>query len=634
MGPMRVCLRVVLPLLLVAVWFLLPETADARAGGGGGFSGGGGGFGGGGFSGGGGGFGGGGGYRGGRGGRGGGGNAPPVLVFLVVAFFIGIRLLNAYAEAQQRKNARLIRSARRKQTTDYQRTQIDRMRQLDPEFRVGPFLDRVRTAFLKIQEAWSAQDLASVRAFISDGVYQRFDLQIGMMRAEGERNVMKNLEVRAARLSAATATDRFHTLHVRVEAYAIDYREKLDTGREVPGTRRGETFVEYWTFHRRPGAQTGAAGTIEGRCPNCAAPLHVVDLARCDACGSWVNSGEHDWVLTEITQESEWKVPPEHAGSQPALIEGDPAFAPATAEDVASVMFWRLRAAEFYRDAAYATPVVRPGSKEAADLTARIRRKQRYLEPAVGDVDLIAAETVDGWDRLLVKVRWSGRVLPGKLGATRVYSHFFTITRRHGQQTAPGRGFAAASCGQCGGVVEQSRDGACPYCGTALNDGTAGWVLEEVSLLSQNWHRITDALHEAAVDDGRLSLAMAAREPHRDGAIDMAVVAHAILCDRQLNAKEHAAFHGLCRENGLPTEEADELLREAATSEVPLPENDRDARRVLDGLVRGVLLDRRVSKGESRLLGAYAKRVGLSEWDVKQSIRRQRGELARAARSR
>ena len=52
----------------------------------------------------------------------------------------------------------------------------------NPGFSEEIFKQKVTAAFLAIQEAWTRQDLKSVRRFISDGVYQRFSTQFTMMK--------------------------------------------------------------------------------------------------------------------------------------------------------------------------------------------------------------------------------------------------------------------------------------------------------------------------------------------------------------------------------------------------------------------------------------------------------------------
>src|SRR5690606_22202172 len=141
--------------------------------------------------------------------------------------------------------------------------------------------------------------------------------------------ILQNVRVHGVELAAAAATEQFDTLHMEIHASATDYQVRVDSGREVAGTRRAEEFVEFWSFHRRHGAQTQSrGGSIEGQCPQCASPLQIVDKAQCEACGAWVNSAEHDWVLAEITQQSEWRLPGDEVTTPgvAALRQQDPGF--------------------------------------------------------------------------------------------------------------------------------------------------------------------------------------------------------------------------------------------------------------------------------------------------------------------
>lgn len=640
----------------LAIGLLLsPELAEARAGGGGGFGGGGGGFGGGGggFGGGGGGFGG-GGYRSSGGGSRGGGPGWVGFVF-VLSLWIVVMAVHHLMQQQQVRQRRTIRRERAKQTRDYLRQQTAAIKASDPAFRTGPFLDRVRRAFLEIQLAWSEHDLPRVRAFLSDGVFQRFELQLGMMKAAGERNIMENVRVQRAAVVAVAATEQSQTIHVVLEASAVDYRIRSASGREVPGTRRDESFVEYWTFFRWTGAQTRDSGSLEGRCPQCSAPLEIVDVAQCPACTAWVNSGQHDWVLTEITQESEWRVPAPHAnlGLESLALRDqlDETLAPAVLEDVASVIFYRLRAAEFFGDESIAQPVVKPGSEAEGELAKSLGYGHFYIEPAVGDVDLLSAQVVranglpmaagavEGThdnlrEEARVKVRWSGALAKRRddvtslQGIQQVRTHVLVLQRDRGLTTRPERAFSASACPACAAPIAVTRLGGCTHCGISLNDGSHGWVLVRVEPLRAAWNEMADRIHERAdVHTIDLPLAKVDREPHRDPAIDLEVVAHAIQVDHQLTEKEQAAFHTLCQAAGLTTQQAEGLLWAAATSDAPLPRDTTQAMRMLEDLVRGVMLDRSISKAEVAFLKSFAKSSGLSRIDVKQAIARQRKEL-------
>ncbi len=172
-------------LVVLAVLVVGSSIAFARAGGGWGYSGGGGG----GFS-----------------GGGGGGDGeilfyliwlairypaigvPALLIFLGVSFFGGRKV-------QDHRVTRTIVRATRAQAGVDRNSKLAEIRARDPGFDLTAFLGRARSAFVKIQEAWCAHDLGKIRPFISDGVMQRFSIQIAMQKTEGLRNKMEQIKI-------------------------------------------------------------------------------------------------------------------------------------------------------------------------------------------------------------------------------------------------------------------------------------------------------------------------------------------------------------------------------------------------------------------------------------------------------
>jgi len=85
--------------------------------------------------------------------------------------------------------------------------------------------------------------MSSVRHFISDGVFERFTLQLEMQRGGGTRNEMRDVRVLGSRL-AGSASDRFFdTLHVALTAEAVDATVALADGRRLQGGDSPESFT-------------------------------------------------------------------------------------------------------------------------------------------------------------------------------------------------------------------------------------------------------------------------------------------------------------------------------------------------------------------------------------------------------
>lgn len=616
-------------LALVGVLFLLPELAWARAGGGGSFGGGGG--------------------SGGSGGSGGGGGELIYLLFWLcmhhpligIPLVVGIAVLMYYGgdQAHEGHMTRTIRRGKRHQQERIRDETLASIQQHDPTFVLPPFLNRVKTAFEKIQFAWSEQDLSSVRAFISDGIHERFSLQIAMQKSEGYRNVMEQVTVHNIEAVALFSNDNFDTIHVQVEASAVDYNADLKTNRRI-GEKSNSTFTEYWSFHRRPGAKSIAGdGAIEGNCPRCAALLKIVDRAECGSCGAHVNSGEFDWVLAEITQEQEWNVP-QHDESVPGISEitnNDPGFSIQHIEDRVSVMFWRLKSTEFYHDLKFVQPVVTLNFKDT--LSRDLSKTEFWKDPAVGKVEILDAQFGDEQhpDSIRVKVRWSGKLLEKMkrkrtrtLRAQAIYTHVYVLIRDHNTTSQADSTFTSAGCSSCGAPISVNKEGACVYCGAVLNSGKFDWVLDEILPYSSSMaYQDTDPI---PLVQGEWS--GSSNDVHTDAGLSLAVLAKVMMIDGEFSATERKALYRLGSHRGLDSERVDQFIQQAATksTNIPTPQDPRQASAYLEQIIHVILADGQVTRQEKKLLQRFADHAGLATADVKLAINRERKRSFQAAK--
>lgn len=625
-------------LLIVGLLLLLfPDLLWARAGGGGSYGGGSSGGGGGGSSG---------------GGGGGGGEIIYLLIWLcmhhpligypLVLGLIALAVLGGNS-TQQAHVTRTIRRGLRHQEDRLRDEAIARIQRTDPDFDLSEFLERMGRAFTKIQLAWSEQNLSPVRGFISDGIHERFSLQLGMQRSEGIRNVMENVQIHHLEAVALFTHGNYQSIHVRVEASAVDYDADLKTGRRK-GAKSSERFVEYWSFHRRVGAKSiKARGAIEGNCPRCGAELKIVDKTDCTSCGAHVNSGEFDWVLAEITQEQEWNIPG-HEQELPGvaeLCERDPGFSIQHIEDRVSVAFWRLRATEFYQDMNYATPILSP--RYAEEFAAKMHPARFWKNPAVGKVEVLEVQPGERSrpDKIRVKVRWSGMLLEKQsrnrvqvVRTQAIYTHVFVLQRDYNARSIPDATFSSAGCHSCGAPIHVNRQGDCIYCGTSLNSGRHDWVLENVlPFTPAQAFEVRRGPQRTAQDSG-LTWAGSVEDVHADSALCLSVLARVMLIDGKLAPQEREALQRIGKHRGYTAEQVTNFIEQARTREaiVPTPQNSRQAGLFLEQLVHVALADGQITRSEKKLLTRFAEKTGMSEADVKLAINRERKRSYQAAR--
>lgn len=562
----------------------------------------------------------------------------PIWIVLAIALYFGKQ------SGTQFHITRTIRRGRKLQEEGLRNSSLGLIQQRDPGFDLDTFLQRVSNAFVTTQQAWSEQDLRQCRAFVSDGVRERFELYIAMQQAENIRNRLKGVEVQQTEVVTITTDTHFDTIHVRITASAISYDEDLTTGRRVGGASDSHpiTFTEVWSFSRRPGVATNPeASLLQGRCPNCGGPVDIVDKAQCPQCNSTVNSGRFDWVLAEITQDEEWVVPPaQHSvDGWDSLQQADPGLNFQHLEDRASVMFWRSMMAIYFDDANYAAPIL---AEDRDGLPSLWHRNGEFWKtPAVGVVEVTNClpASRDEFDRVIVLIRWSAtrakgdRNRPQTLGLQKIYSHAMVLKRKQGASSNADMAFASFSCGSCGAPIDVGGDNMCGFCGTSLNDGFRDWVLEDVRP-----HSMIADLKREDRQDHRISSLGGTERLEADRFLNepelLTALSRLLAVDGELHEKEREHIIDLAERRGVDKDRLKTIFNTASSSDIPirLPENRDQADLFMDHLLRAALVDGKVTRSEFNLLLQTAEQLGWSVADLKMAIARVRKELFQQAK--
>ncbi len=654
-------------MVLTARLILLTADVLARAGGGQGYSGGGGG----------------GGFGGGSSGGGGDGDGGFLIYLLIRLIFeypavgipltllvIGFFIYSGYKGNDLRKSS-VIRRGVAAEDLSRQPEYIAAIQRNDPAFDAPILLDRVRHAFVKIQYAWSNQDLSNVRPFISDAVYERFSLQFDEQRLLGYRNEMRDVVVRRAHIAHADSGTVFDEISIRIEASAADRNVDLHTGQPIRGSDASGDFIEVWSFLRRRGAKTHPEkpGLMEGNCPNCGGPIEMNQAANCGYCGALLRSGQYDWVLAEITQQYEWE--PRHTRDIAGLMtlrQRDPDFNEQEIEDRTSVIFWRLAAAERSRSAEPLRKVALPGFADdfaAAMQSDRGNDGHTYQgERAVGSVTLrgivpasveagAVASVARNMDLALVLVRWQGHSFtqrpgqPPKRGAkSAVTNTLFVLARSPTAKTNADLSIASAHCPSCGSPEVGGAGGSCQHCGTPLNQGDQQWALAEVTpgnsprgreLLSLTPEDRTVAARRQMDDDATAGESWLGDFDHLTGssaASTMQWMVHMTTADGLVDPQEREILRAAAVRYGIPKQRLEEYLLAAEGGNLDLspPASEGEARRHLADMSRTAMADGKVTPGERKILMKAGRLLGLGDADINLLLARTRGHMFREAR--
>lgn len=366
---------------------------------------------------------------------------------------------------------------------------IAAIKQNDPDFDSAAFAERVKQAFREIQKAWSSRNLTYVEAFLSDGSYEQFSVQIDDYKRNHLIDYMEGLEIHNVELLNYSQSGGFETLDVKINAAAVNYLKDDRINKYLEGSTSKEEFSEVWTFVRKRGAKTiKKPGLLEGRCPNCGNPVKIGRLTKCDVCCSMLRSGEYDWVLTKITQTSEWfaSAPESDIVGYQLYHSVDPEFTVQHIEDIATVMFWRKTIAERTGDYSYLRKVATNELTDKEYSEAKLSRKFSK-RTGLGSVRLVGIGRTGNEDSAIVEMLWGGIPMVQRYGEKEAkqlgsYSNkkqHYVLVRKAGVATKSLNALNSAHCPNCG-APEEGSENECQYCGTVLNSGDKEWVLSSV----------------------------------------------------------------------------------------------------------------------------------------------------------
>ena len=181
---------------------------------------------------------------------------------------------------------------------------IAALKEKDPKFSDAAMVEKISNLYVQMQNAWQDKAFDSMRAHMTDALYNQFARQLDVEFIQKHRtNRVEQIAVLGVDLMGWTSDDSNDMLVARVRTRIVDYVVDDNTGRILRGSNTRELFMEYeWNLIRRKGVLTpdAAEGPTTIHCTSCGAPMDINQSAKCEYCGTVMTTSDYDWVISAI----------------------------------------------------------------------------------------------------------------------------------------------------------------------------------------------------------------------------------------------------------------------------------------------------------------------------------------------
>lgn len=489
----------------------------------------------------------------------------------------------------------------------------------NPGFEAAVLLAKVQTAFPAIQQAWTQQDLAPVRRWISDGVWQRFNTQFTMMKRLGQTNRISKLQIHRVFIDAIEQDGSFDIAHVGIHFSADD--DFVSTKFPALDQRGPLDMLEYWSFIRKSGA-SGKDLYHGNLCPACGAelPTDMGEVARCASCHAVSTLGDYDWVLCEITQADDYANESRKLDKSGRLtrrireaLGADSDFSVQLIEDKAANAFMQIKGAQATQRPEAMRRFVGDALFEQLSRTIKGDAPFVFNRLYLNNVTLIDFYRDAGQDHLVIACKHSAQrvAISGdklRLVDQGLYARneILVLSRDVGAGVPKGALYAHA-CPACGAPVGDTLDLKCAYCAEVLNSTRREWIVTQ--LLSVDEYRGLADQQKATMTT---HVAVKELDPifrARDYAFNNVLMVIGI--DGAITPDETTFARALSRRMGYDAKKIAGLFELASNRQLALrlPEDRKTAAKVLKLMDKAARADSQITSPEQALLDEVRQRV-------------------------
>ncbi|MBM9591757.1 TIM44-like domain-containing protein [Leptospira sp. 201903075] len=347
----------------------------------------------------------------------------------------------------------------------------------DPDFDWEEFSKKVTHIAEQTVLAWDKGNMEPVRNYLSAAVFQRFSIQLRLLREiDKETNRMKNFSVLSVEILDLELESEYQTIHLKLRCRSKDQIFPTDTKEEKIQkelhSSSTKTYEEVHSFTRKLSATTKPkVDLVHNHCPACGANSpRSHKSTKCQYCGVIFNSGESDWVLTEITQTVEWE---STSIEKLQSITNGNGISKQILEDRASAVFWKYIQ---FQSLPHSLVLSRESTERAMQSLGESGRSPLFL-PVIGSCKVIQWNLESSPQTIVCEIRWSASTRKNLIPEHRRNQIKLSLSVNRSANL----GFSEMSCQNCGAAFPELDATHCEFCNKEIPKKVDDWLLEEIS---------------------------------------------------------------------------------------------------------------------------------------------------------
>lgn len=167
----------------------------------------------------------------------------------------------------------------------------------DKSFDESVFLSRIDHVFIMVLSAIMDNDMSSVKHYLSDDVYNKFDSLVKGYEKDGKIRLFDEMNIKSSEISNVEISDNKINITCHIVTRYMDYF--LDSnGEYLSGINDHRIETDHYVvFSKRLDAEELKSAR---RCPNCGSTLDINNSGICPYCNSVFNLEKYDYIVTSM----------------------------------------------------------------------------------------------------------------------------------------------------------------------------------------------------------------------------------------------------------------------------------------------------------------------------------------------